>query len=227
MKLTPKAWLLDFDNTLAALEVEVDWEASRRALEPMLRGAGVDPQLFVEIPKGNLPLYAALHARFHAAPGPIDPSRGALLRAASALIERYELAGVERAQPLPGALELLRELQDHAAIVTSNSSLTVARWLDRHSIYLPNDRIIGRNSELALKPSSQMVALALARLRAQPDDALFVGDSLADLQAARSAGVRFAGVGFSQRARQRLQEADATHVFASPAALLAWIQAGR
>src|ERR1700687_2918314 len=59
-----KLWLFDFDNTLAALEREVDWPGSRRELEAYLRAEGVDQEIFAEIPKGNLPLYAALHSRW-------------------------------------------------------------------------------------------------------------------------------------------------------------------
>lgn len=225
MKLTTKCWLFDFDNTLAALEVEVDWAASRRALEPMLRAAGVAAHLFVEIPKGNLPLYAALHAQLHAAPGGIDAPGRELLQAASAVIESYELLGVERAQPLPGALELLGRLRARTAIVTSNSSRTVARWLSRYSIDFPAAAIIGRDSGLALKPSPEMVEAALCRMQTRPEGALFVGDSLADLQAGRAAGVAFAGIGVTDSARQRLERAGAGSVFESPAAFLAWIEA--
>jgi HAD superfamily hydrolase (TIGR01549 family) len=59
-----RLWLFDFDNTLATLEREVDWPGSRRELEAFLRDAGIDGKIFVEIPKGNLPLYAALHTRW-------------------------------------------------------------------------------------------------------------------------------------------------------------------
>src|SRR5580704_3515151 len=59
-----RLWLFDFDNTLAALEREVDWPGSRRELEAYLRDQGVAREIFVEIPKGNLPLYAALHSRW-------------------------------------------------------------------------------------------------------------------------------------------------------------------
>src|ERR1700693_2631244 len=63
-----RLWLLDFDNTLAALEREVDWPGSRRELEAFLHAEGVDQEIFAEIPKGNLPLYAALHSRWLRAP---------------------------------------------------------------------------------------------------------------------------------------------------------------
>jgi HAD superfamily hydrolase (TIGR01549 family) len=59
-----RLWLFDFDNTLAALEREVDWPGSRRELEAFLRDKGVDKKIFAAIPKGNLPLYAALHTRW-------------------------------------------------------------------------------------------------------------------------------------------------------------------
>lgn len=130
----PALWLFDFDNTLAALEPEVDWAASRRELEAYLRGEGVGDAIFTEFPKGNLLLYDALRSRLqdgaHAAnnSGPSDK----LLRRASGIIEAYELRGVERATFLPGAAELLRTLAGgptSTAIVTSNSSRTVARWL--------------------------------------------------------------------------------------------------
>ncbi len=65
-----RLWLFDFDNTLAALEREVDWPCSRRELEAFLRDEGIDDKIFAEIPKGNLPLYAALHARWLRNPSP-------------------------------------------------------------------------------------------------------------------------------------------------------------
>ena len=132
-----KLWLFDFDNTLAALEREVDWPGSRRELEAYLRSEGVDEGIFVEIPKGNLPLYTALHSRWLRTSGSTEgqavPSRAdaeALLTHASKIIERNELIGVERALPTPGAIDLLKALRAKGAtviVVTSNSSRTVAR----------------------------------------------------------------------------------------------------
>ena len=41
-------WLFDFDNTLAALEREVDWPGGRRELEAALRAMGVEAKIFVD-----------------------------------------------------------------------------------------------------------------------------------------------------------------------------------
>ncbi|MBI3758842.1 MAG: HAD family hydrolase [Deltaproteobacteria bacterium] len=166
-----KLWLFDFDNTLAALEREVDWPGSRRELEAYLRAEGVDHKIFVEIPKGNLPLYSALHSRWLRTSAsiaseavPFRDAAQALLTHASEIIERNELIGVERAQPTPGAIDLLKALIAKGAtviIVTSNSSRTVARWLEIHHVSDLVDAIVGRDSLLALKPSPEMVTRAL------------------------------------------------------------------
>ncbi len=241
-------WLLDFDNTLAALEREVDWPGSRRELEAWLRAAGVDDLIFAEIPKGNLPIYAALHSRWistgsgaphgGAPPPPADPA--SLLRHASEIIERHELVGAALAAPTPGAIELLEAIAARGAvaiIVTSNSSRTVQHWLDRHGVGALVRAIVGRDSLLALKPSPEMVTRALAIASSLAPDALspidtveaftivsasnavFVGDSLADFEAARAAGVGFYGVATAESARDRLVAAGATDIFTSPAAL--------
>ena len=258
-----KLWLFDFDNTLAALEREVDWAGSRRELEAYLRAECVEPAIFAEIPKGNLPLYAALHSRWLrrspesglVATRSLDNAE-ALLRRASEIIERYELLGADRAAPTPGAIDLLRALAARdavAVIVTSNSSRTVARWLDRHGVSNLVRAILGRDSLLALKPSPEMVdrAIALAASfasnalkppsasdtpasvsatdaratlsaahdRATASAAVFVGDSLADFDAASAAGLDFFGIAANDADRDRLLSAGVTNLFASPSGL--------
>jgi phosphoglycolate phosphatase-like HAD superfamily hydrolase len=212
-----RLWLFDFDNTLALLEPEVDWAAGRRELEPFLRDAGVADDLFERFPRGNLPLYAALLARDNGQ----RPARTLLTRA-SALIERFELAGVDRAAPTAAALELLRALAARAipiAIVTSNSSRTVQRWLRRHQVAETVRTIVGRDSLLPLKPAPDMIERALALCEVPTEAAALAGDSQADLLAARAAGVRFYGVCIKAAGRDALIAAGANAVFASPAAL--------
>ncbi|MGO9056172.1 MAG: HAD family hydrolase [Candidatus Binataceae bacterium] len=229
LRLDPSSqlWMFDFDNTLVALEETVDWAASRQELEPMLRGAGCPAELLVEFPRGNLVLYdAILHRLREGRFTPELPARE-LLQRASDIIESFELAGVDRAQPLPGAGELLIELaQRHVpvAIVTSNSSRTVYRWLARARL-VPTVRIVaGRDTFLPLKPAPDMLKRALDHCKADANTALFVGDSDADLKAARAAGLRFVAIASNQQARSRMRDHRAEPVFASPAELLRTIK---
>lgn len=241
-KPNPQAriWLFDFDNTIVHLESEVDWAAGRRELEAFLRTSGVADPIFAEIPRGNLPLYETLRGRLAglatgartplAKDGAVTTAWGAsgetLLRDASSIIVRYELAGVDRAEPTAGALELLEALTTRGrtiAIVTSNSSRTVAHWLERHHASPLVRTIVGRDTLLALKPSPAMVLEALRRLDANPHDAVFVGDSEADLGAARGIGIGFYGIATVPARHERLAAAGATEILPSPADLLNYL----
>ena len=227
-----RVWLFDFDNTIAALEPQVDWAGSRIKLEAFLRSAGVGDAIFAEIPKGNLPLYDAL---YHRLPKPDAPDAIAvsglarsdpreLLRQVSAMVEAYELIGVERAEPLPGAIELICALAArdlHVLIVTSNSSRTIERWLERFQLSLCVKSVVGRDSMLPLKPAPDMVNLALQRASQPAAAARFIGDSEADAVAARRAGVPFYGIARDPERRASLITNGALEVFTTPAELAA------
>lgn len=234
----PALWMFDFDNTLAPLEAAVDWAASRRELQAWLSDRGVARALFEEFPRRNLVLYEALRARLRAGDKearavlseaqtsngePVDDAAiRALLEGASAIIERHELAGVGRVAPAAGALELLSALNSAGAavaIVTSNSSRTIAAWLKAHRAEAMVRTIVGRDLGLALKPSPATLERALQICASTSDEAAFVGDSEADLTAAAALGVRFFGINAKPEGRDRLIALGATQVFSSPAAL--------
>jgi HAD superfamily hydrolase (TIGR01509 family) len=214
-----KLWMFDFDNTIARLEPEVDWAGGRLILEPYLRSVGAPDELFARIPRGNLPLYDAYRTLMLA-----ESNRAQVeerLRHASEIIENLELAGVDRAQPLEGAIEILAALKASSAtiaIVTSNSSKTVQRWFDSH-VGASIDAIIGRDTLLGLKPAPDMLIRALELFSVDRADAAFVGDSDADIRAAQSCGVRFYGIAPTDAARDRLLAAGAEEVFGALAAL--------
>jgi|SRR5262249_52085590 len=214
-------WMFDFDNTLALLEPEVDWPASRRELEKLLRKAGAPEPLFAEFPNRNLTLYEAYREHLSTLVRYDGGGRTAMLRNASAVIEKYELKGANRALPLEGALDLLRSLRRRkidAGIVTANSSRTVTRWLRHHRVTKSIKVIVGRDALLPMKPAPHMLLRAIKDAGGTPKHTAFVGDSLADLESAREAKVTFYGIAPSEAARDRLVSGGATDVFSSPAA---------
>jgi len=217
--VTYKLWMFDFDNTIARLEPEVDWAGGRLVLESYLRSVGAPDELFARIPRGNLPLYDAYRTLMAAQSGRQQVIE--TLRRASDIIEKIELAGVDRAQPLEGAIEILAALKESGAavaVVTSNSSKTVKRWFDRNA-GASVDAIVGRDTFLGLKPAPDMLIRALELFSVDLSDAAFVGDSDADVRAAQSCGVRFYGIATTDPARDRLLAAGATEILGSPAAL--------
>jgi phosphoglycolate phosphatase len=85
------------------------------------------------------------------------------------------------------------------------------------------DPIVGRDSGLALKPSPASVERALAACGTSPSDAVFVGDSEADLKAAAAASVRFYGINTKAEGRDRLSALGASPVFSSPSAMAIYL----
>ena len=214
-----KLWMFDFDNTIARLEPVVDWAGARSVLEPYLRSIGAPEELFTEFPRRNLPLYDAYRALTLSDSDRVSVTEH--LRHASEIIEQAELAGVDRAEPLDGAIELLEALKERGAkiaIVTSNSSKTVTRWLERHH-GASVDTIVGRDSLLALKPAPDMLMRALELSSVNRSDAAYVGDSEGDVRAAKACGVQFYGIALTESARDQLHAAGAREIFGSPAAL--------
>ena len=59
--------------------------------------------------------------------------------------------------------------------------------LDLHPFF---NVVVSRNDVQFMKPSGEGLRLALSRLRVMSDKALYVGDSLDDIQAAKAAGVK-------------------------------------
>jgi len=215
-------WLFDFDNTLARLEPVVDWAASRRELESMLRNAGAPEPLFQQFPRGNLVLYEAYRSHLTTIGRRDGGQREAILLEASAIIEKYELQGADQAAPLAGALDILHAITragSTVGIVTSNSSRTVRSWLGKHAPEQSVQIIVGRDSLLPLKPAPDMIVEARKTAGVPAPGTTYVGDTPADCAAARGAGVSFCGIASTQSARDALREAGASEIFASPAAL--------
>ena len=222
MRVAGSLWLFDFDNTLARLEPVVDWAASRRELEPMLRNAGAPEALFQQFPKGNLVLYEAYRAHVAKMVRRDGGQRTAILLAASAIIEKYELQGVDRAVPLAGAVDILDAIArtgSTVGIVTSNSSRTARSWLENNGAGNSVQLIVGRDSLLPLKPAPDMIVEARKTGGIPAQRTTYVGDTPTDCAAARAANVTFCGIASSDGARDALREAGASEIFASPAAL--------
>lgn len=93
---------------------------------------------------------------------------------------------------MPGAREAVETL--HAAgirlgVVTNKPQMPTEAILDHFGLSRFLGAVIGGDAGVARKPAPDMILAALDRLGATPEAALMVGDSPADLGAARAAGV--------------------------------------
>jgi pyrophosphatase PpaX len=96
-----------------------------------------------------------------------------------------------------GILNLLHGLQRAGiklGLVTSKSRYTTQMAFDLTGIESYFDEAICADESPRNKPSPDPILLCLERLGVQPGDAAYVGDSPADMQAAKAAGVVAIGV---------------------------------
>jgi HAD superfamily hydrolase (TIGR01509 family) len=129
-----------------------------------------------------------------------------------------------RLRALPGARELLHRLSDRGLTTALASSapeeelaalrkaLDADDWIDH--VTTSDDADDG-------KPAPDLVEQALAKAGCEPAEAVMVGDSRWDGEAARRAGVRFVGLTCGGTPEADLRHVGAVEVFPDPAFLLA------
>ncbi len=102
-------------------------------------------------------------------------------------------------EAFPGVLDLLDVLRDEGrrlGIVTAKRLRTVGLAIDRIPALGKVDVVIGAEDTERHKPEPDPVLEALRRLRAEPAEAAYVGDSPFDIRAAKAAGVLAVAVGW-------------------------------
>ncbi len=213
MSGTLTAVLFDVDGTLVDtnyLHTVCWWEAFRQARHDVPMAS-----IHRVIGMGSDQLLNALL--------PADRVRNAddSIRAAhSALYATYW----SRHRPLRGAAELLRACKKRGLRVILASSAEEREFAALRAALHADDAInaatCSADAERS-KPAPNLVRIALDKARARPDTAVFVGNTVWDVQACGKAGVPCIGLLSGGVSRGELLDAGAVEVYEGPAELLA------
>ena len=95
----------------------------------------------------------------------------------------------------PGVTEALENLGGRKATATTKGTPTTRAVLDQFGLLRYFDHVQGSDG-FPCKPAPDVLLRSIAALDAKPDDCLFVGDSEADMEAGRRAGVRICAVDY-------------------------------
>jgi phosphoglycolate phosphatase-like HAD superfamily hydrolase len=98
--------------------------------------------------------------------------------------------------PFPRVFETLRSLHEaglQLGIVTSNVKKNVVEALGQSFSFFRPDCVFTKD-EMEEVPKDEAIKAAITKAHLAPDDAIYVGDQRADMEAAQLAGVSFLGV---------------------------------
>jgi phosphoglycolate phosphatase len=104
----------------------------------------------------------------------------------------YEAHIADATRPYPGVitgLEALRNQGIKIAVVSNKAQYLTDHLLQTLGLASHFDLILGARDNLPKKPAPDMLQFALRSLGAGPDEAVFVGDSVADVRAAEAANL--------------------------------------
>jgi HAD superfamily hydrolase (TIGR01509 family) len=127
------------------------------------------------------------------------------LEQADALIQQYRALYLARGHKLtrmyPGVSEGLAALPGRKSIATTKGTPTTRAILDQFGLLRYFDHVQGTDG-FPCKPAPDVILNALAALGGAPDACLMVGDSAADMEAGRRAGVKTCAVRYGYGKRE-------------------------
>ncbi len=149
-------------------------------------------------------------------------------RAKALWIEEYSRNGlVDHAEPLPGAVDLLRTLKERGirvALASSGEQRDIDRYVDLLGGREMFTELVSSADVEETKPAPDIFAVALERL-GRPASAVAVGDTVFDVEAAGKLGVPCVCVLTGGIERQVLVDAGATAVYTDAADVVAHLDA--
>jgi phosphoglycolate phosphatase len=95
----------------------------------------------------------------------------------------------------PGVVEALGSLPGRKATATTKGTPTTRAVLEKFGLLRYFDHVQGTDG-FPCKPAPDVLLRSMNALGAQPEDCIFVGDSEADMEAGRRAGVRICAVAY-------------------------------
>lgn len=203
-----KTILFDVDGTLIDTEKPII-ESLQKTLKEILNIEPPAEELFYVL---GIPGNKALEKYTHS---PIENKK------MFDLWSKYETEMFNLSHPFVGiekSLQALKEAQLNLGIVTSRTDQELKLVYDTFDLQKYFDTAITTNKTKLHKPNPDPILAAIKTLNVQPEDTVYIGDSIYDFQCARNAHVRFALAGWGAKDNPEFSKVD--YYLANPEDLL-------
>ncbi|HHV50491.1 MAG TPA: HAD family hydrolase [Clostridiales bacterium] len=131
----------------------------------------------------------------------------------------YDRNFLKTTKPYPGItrmLETLRKAGVKMFVVTNKPDEQAKKIVKKLFGKKLFEGVYGNKEGIKTKPDPGLTLQLLSKTGAQPDEALFIGDSDVDIQTAINAGIKSGGVTWGFRGVDELKTAGANYIFENP-----------
>lgn len=139
--------------------------------------------------------------------------------------EKFYTHGIDLVAPFEGINDMLATLKTRALLGVLSNKFD-AGCIASVQQHFPNTFcwVHGERAGIPRKPQPDGLQNCLDELQLHPDEAIYVGDSVTDIDAARSAGMRAIGVSWGYQDSRALLEHGASYLAKSSCDLLTYVE---
>jgi phosphoglycolate phosphatase len=135
-----------------------------------------------------------------------------------ARLENMEIKAAQHVVLYPGVEKTLLELRDRnikIGLVTNNGRAGTTLTMNRFGLRVLFDAVVTRDDCKEMKPDAAPIRQVLAELNSRAEEAIFVGDGVMDIIAARAAGLRSVAVATGPSGLAQLLQTEPDYVLGS------------
>ncbi|MEM2928823.1 MAG: HAD family hydrolase [Nitrososphaerota archaeon] len=184
-----RAVIFDLDGTL--INLAFDYKKAKAEVISFLINSKVDEKVLDE----NKSIYLNIEAAINYIKKEFGEEYAKIIKEkAFDIVDKYEKEEIRKASLCENALNLINYIKSKGmkiAICTNNSSYTTFSILNKINIANLIDVVVTRDDVEKLKPYPDPLILACKKLNINPNEALYIGDSIVDLLTAKAVGMKF------------------------------------
>jgi len=209
-----KAVVFDLDGTI--VNFNLDYKTVRAEAIEFLTKQGFPRSIF----SMNESVFETLkkmeiHMRNH---GKGEREISKLRETVISVVEKHEIEAARSTDLLPGILDTLKTLREmglRLALFTVNGEKSTSHILRALKIGRFFDKVVTRDAVSMVKPNPSHLESALRMLKAKPEEAVVVGDSVWDMKSAQELKVVAVGVPTGVSTPEELSRAGAAYLISA------------